>query len=110
MCEVGILRPYISDHNAIFCVLYDTTVFNDQHSCIKHNFCRIFFSKLRKYLTNEAWANIYYSGTQEAFTEFQEIINTYFDKSFKKEVFTLTYKNRYPWMTNSLRDKITEKN
>ena len=57
----------------------------------------------------EAWTNIYYSGTQEAYTEFQEIINSYFDKSFKKEVVTLTYKNRYPWMTNSLRNKITEK-
>ena len=26
MCDVGILRQYISDHNEIFCVLYDTTV------------------------------------------------------------------------------------
>ena len=50
-------------------------------------------SKFWKYLTNETWANIYYSGTQEAFTEFHEIINTYFYKSFKKEAFTLTYKN-----------------
>ena len=60
-----------------------------------------------KYLTNEAWANIYYSGTQEAFPEFQEIITTHFNKSFKKEVFTFTYKNCYPWMTNSLRNRIT---
>ena len=29
MSDVGILRPYISDHNAIFCVLHDTTVVND---------------------------------------------------------------------------------
>ena len=101
----------VSDHNAIFCVLYDTTVFNDQHSCIKRNFCRKKnISKFLKYLTLEAWANINYSGTQEAFIEFQEIINTYFDKSFKKEVFTLTYTNRYPWMINSLRNKITEQN
>ena len=38
MSDIGILRPYISDHNAIFCVLHDTTVVNDQHSCIKQNF------------------------------------------------------------------------
>ena len=38
MSDVGILRPYISDHNTIFCVLHDTTVVNDQHSCIKRNF------------------------------------------------------------------------
>ena len=34
----------------------------------------------------------------------------YFDKSFKKHTFTLTYKNRHPWMTNLLRNKIAEKN
>ena len=50
-----------------------------------------------------------YSGTQEDFTEFQRLINSHFNKSFKKQTFTLTYKNRYPWMTNSLRTKITEK-
>ena len=32
------------------------------------------------------------------------------DKSFKKHTFTLTYKNRHPWMTNLLRNKIAEKN
>ena len=53
---------------------------------------------------------MYYSGTQKAFTEFQGIINSYFDKSFQKQTFTITYKNRYPWMTNSLRQKIAEKN
>ena len=109
MCDVGILRPYISDHNAIFCVLSDTTVSNDQHSCIKRNFCRKNISKFRKYLKNESWDNIYYSGTQKAFTEFQGLINLYFDKSFKKHTFTLTYKNLHPWMTNLLRNKIAEK-
>ena len=53
---------------------------------------------------------MYYSGTQEDFTEFQLLINNHFNKSFNKQTFTLTYKNRYPWMTNSLRTKITEKN
>ena len=71
MSDVGILRPYISDHNAIICVLYDTTVSNDQHSCIKRNFCKKNFSIVRKYLKNESWDTIYYSSTQETFTEFQ---------------------------------------
>ena len=26
MCDVGILRPYISDHNAIFCILNNITL------------------------------------------------------------------------------------
>ena len=34
MCESGILRPFISVHNAVFCVLNDTTVFNDKHAYI----------------------------------------------------------------------------
>ena len=53
---------------------------------------------------------MYYFGTHEAFTELQRLINCHFDKSFKKQTFTLTYKNRYPWMTNSLSTKLTEKN
>ena len=93
MCDVGLLRPYISDHNAIFCVLYNTTVSNYQNFCIKHNFCRKKGSKFRKYLKDESWDNIYYLSTQEAFTEFQGLINSHFDKSFKKHTFTLTYKN-----------------
>ena len=68
------------------------------------------FSKFCKFLKNELWNNIYYSGTQEAFTEFQRLINNHFNKSFNKQTFTLTYKNHYPWMTNSLRTKIEEKN
>ena len=109
MCESGILRPFISDHNAVFCVLNDTTVFNDKHAYIKRNFCKRNISKFCKFLKNELWNNIYYSGTQEAFTEFQLLINNHFNKSFNKQTFTLTYKNRYPWMTNSLRTKIAEK-
>ena len=38
------------------------------------------------------------------------LINNHFNKSFNKQTFILTYKNRYPWMTNSLRTKIAEKN
>ena len=83
---------------------------NDQNSCIKCNFCRKNITKFCKYIKNESWDNIYYSSTQEAFTEFQGLINSYFEKSFKKHTFTLTYKNRHPWMTNLLRNKIAEKN
>ena len=85
MCDVGILRSYISDHNAILCVLYDTTVSNDQNSCIKRNFCRKKnISKFCKYLKNESWDNIYYSCTQEAFTEFQGLINSYFENCMQQ--------------------------
>ena len=88
---------------------HDTTVVNYQHSCIKRNFVGGNISKFRKYLKNESWHNIYYSGTHKAFIEFQGLINSYFDKSFQIQTFTITYKIRYPWMTNSLRHKIAEK-
>ena len=35
----------------------------------------------------------YYSGTQEAFTAFQRLIDYYFNKNFNKQTFTLTYTN-----------------
>ena len=35
MCDSGILRPFISDHNAVFCALNNTTVFNYKQSYIK---------------------------------------------------------------------------
>ena len=53
--------------------------------------------------------NNYYLSTQEAYTYFQTLIDYYFKESFKKQAVTITYINRYPWMTNSLRNKITEK-
>ena len=104
--SIEMCKSFISDHNAVFCVLNDTTVFNDKHTYIKHNFCKRPISKFCKFLKNELWNNIYYSGTQEAFTEFQLLINNHFNKRFNKQTFTLTYKNRYPWMTNSLHTKI----
>ena len=61
-------------------------------------------------MQKESWGNNYYLSTQEAYTYFQTLINYYFKESFKKQAVTITYRNRYPWMTNSLRNKITEKN
>ena len=66
-------------------------------------------SKFCKFLKNELWNNIYYSGTHEAFTEFQRFINYHSNKSFNKQTFTLTYKNRYSWMTSLLRTKMAGK-
>ena len=61
-------------------------------------------------MQKESWGNIYYLSTQEAYTYFQTLIDYYFKESFIKQAVTITYRNRYPWMTNSLRTKITEKN
>ena len=61
-------------------------------------------------MQKESWGNIYYLSTQEAYTYFQTLIDYYFKERFIKQAVTITYINCYPWMTNSLRTKITEKN
>ena len=53
MCESGILRPFISDHNTVFCVSNDTTVFNDKHAYINRHFCSRNITKFGKFLKNE---------------------------------------------------------
>ena len=58
-------------------------------------------------MQKESWGNIDYLRTQEAYTYFQTLIDYYFKESFNKQAVTITYINRYPWMTNSLRTKIT---
>ena len=110
MCDVGILRPYISDHNAIFCILNDITLNKRAYTCYKRNFSNKNISKFKKLMQKESWGNNYYLSTQEAYTYFQTLIDYNFKESFKKQAVTITYRNRYPWMTNSLRNKITEKN
>ena len=60
-------------------------------------------------MQKESWGNNYYLSTQEAYTYFQTLIDYYFKESFKKQAVIITYRNRYPWMNNSLRNKITEK-
>ena len=85
MCESGILRPFISDHNAVFCVLNDTTVFNDKHAYINVTSATETSTKFSKFLKNELWNNINYSGTHEAFTEFQLLINNHFNKTSNKK-------------------------
>ena len=61
-------------------------------------------------MQKKTWENNYYLSTQKAYTCFQTLIDYYFKESFKKQAVTIAYRNRYPWMTNSLHTKITEKN
>ena len=105
MCDTGILRPYISDHNAIFCILKNITLNKRSHAYYKRNLSNKNISKFKKLIRKESWENIYYLSTQNAHTHFQTIIDYYFNEIFKKQIVTITYRNRYPWMTNSLRTK-----
>ena len=58
---------------------------------------------------NETWDIVYTEGAQKAFTWFQRVMDLFFDNSFQKRILTMTYRNRYNWMTNKMRTQITEK-
>ena len=48
MCDTSILRPYISDHNAIFCMLKNITLNKRSHTYYKRNFSNKNISKFKK--------------------------------------------------------------
>ena len=114
LCDVGIIRTYISDHHAILCVL-DTVIpvpqhNNKQNTVIKINLCDRNVAQFICYLTNEKWGIIYEENAQKTFMWFQELINLFFNKCFPRQSHILTYRNRYRWMPNKLRTQISEKN
>ena len=49
---------------------------------------------------------VYTEGAQKWF---QEVIDLFFYNSFQKRILTMTYRNRYNWMTKKMRTQITEK-
>ena len=48
MCDTGILRPYISDHHAMFCMLKNITLNKISHTYYKRNFSNKNITKLKK--------------------------------------------------------------
>ena len=110
MCDVGILCPYISDHHAIFCILKTHKSSKESQSFTKRNLCEKNIARFNRSLQRETWDLVYTQGTQKGFTWFQRSANLLFDKCFNKQTYPITYRNRYPWMTNELRAKIMEKN
>ena len=77
---------------------------------MKRSFCERNVSQFIHYLKKETWDIAYEQSTQLSFTWFQGVFDLFFDKCFKKRSFKVTYQNRYPWMTNDLRTRITTKN
>ena len=113
MCDVGIIRTYISDHHTILCVLYTVIPVpqhnNKQKTVIKINLCDRNVEHCISYLANETWGIVYEGDAQKAFMWFQGLIELLFDKCFPKQSHLLTYRNRYK-MTNKLHTQISEKN
>ena len=53
MCDVGILCPYIRDHNTIFCILNNITLNKRAYTCSKRNFSNRNISKFKKLMQKE---------------------------------------------------------
>ncbi len=111
MCDVGILRPDISDHHAIFCMIKYTMSKRDKSILTKRHFTKKNIAIFRAYLREITWNCVLYANsTQESFTCFQGVIDLYFEKSFPKQTFTMNYETRLSWMTDILRKDISLKN
>ena len=80
--DVGILRPYISDHHGTFCVMNSEKQKQNQHSYVKRNFTNKSIKSFITCLNRNKWDTIYHCDTQTAFTRFQDLFNLIFDKCF----------------------------
>ena len=111
-CDVGIIRTYISDHHAIFCILNKVAFKTKKQNTyiLKRNFSDKNITMFVNFLRYEAWDIVYQGSAQEGFTWFQGAIDLIFDKCFQKRTIAMTYKNRLMWMTDMLRTRISEKN
>ena len=83
--DVGILRPYISDHHGIFCVMNSEKRKQNQYSYVKRNFTNKSIKSFIRCLNRNKWDTIYHGDIQTAFTRFQDLFNLNFDKCFKKQ-------------------------
>ena len=102
--NVGIIRTYISDHHAIFCLFNETKLQHyKQNSFMKRSLCERNIAQFSHNLKKETWDIVYEQSTQSAYTWFQGVIDLFFDKCFPKRLFKMTYQNRYPWMTDEIR-------
>ena len=109
-CKSGIFRLSISDHYAIFCIINTIHVRPDKHTIIRRNFNQKNICKFTKCIKNEVWIVLNSLDVQNAFSWFQRVIDLHFGENFPKRTFTMTYKNRLPWLTEKLRTQIKDKN
>ena len=47
---------------------------------------------------------------QSAYSRFQGVLDQHLNTSFKRQTFTMNYKNCHPWMTDALQFQIKPKN
>ena len=109
--HAGVLTVSLSDHYGIFCINNGSKTHTMNAQVIKRSFCDRNVLNFKRSLSQESWDYIYSShDLRNAFTRFQGVIDLHLNTFFKKRTFMMNYKNRHPWMTEVLRNKIKYKN
>ena len=110
-CFSGILKTSISDHYGIFCIDNDCNLNNDKVQIVKRSFTLKNIANFKNCLQNVTWDFVYLSDDIEsAYQRFQGVLDQLLNANFKKQTYTMNYKNRHPWMTAALRAQIKQKN
>ena len=106
----GLLHVNIADHKGVFCINNDSELFSSNTTKSKREFNKKNIAQFNKSMINESWDYAYSSDFKSAFSWFQQTFDRYFDKSFPVLAYKINYKNRHPWMTEQLRNRIKQKN
>ena len=109
-CKSGIFRLSISDHYAIFCVNHNIHISDAKCTMIKREPTQRNISRFNKCVEKQSWISLNPLDVQGAFSWLQRVIDLHIEDNFPKRTFTMTYKNRLPWLTEKLRNQIKDKN
>ena len=93
----------------MFCINNDSEVFSSNTTQSKREFNKKNIAQFNKSMINESWDYAYSSDFKSAFSWFQQTFDRYFDKIFPVLAYKINYKNRHPWMTEQLRNRIKQK-
>ena len=78
--NVGIIRTYISDHHAIFCLFNEAKLQHyKQNTFMKRCFCERTIAQFSHNLKEETWDIVYEDSIQTAYTWFQGIIDLFLE-------------------------------
>ena len=99
----------IADHKGVFCINNDSDLFSSNTTKYKREFNFKKIAQFNKSMITESWDYAYSSDFKTAFSRFQQTCDRYFDKNFPVLAYKINYKNRHPWMTEQLRNRIKQK-
>jgi hypothetical protein len=107
----GILCTDISDHFPIFCIQTDKNENNTIEYITKRNFNNENINKFIHDLNDTDWHEVYnINEAQAAFSYFYNKYCTLFNKNFPIKKIKKGYKNRKPWLSESIKNAIIKKN